>query len=246
MSGQRTPNLRHLNVVLVRPRTPENVGTAARAIANHGLGKLVVVSPVGFDPCRARWTASGAREVVNDALFVQTVSEAVADRKLVVGTTGRKRKWHWPLWSISELAEKTASKHIPTAVLFGPEDTGLHNEDLAWCHALMTFPTTDHASVNLGQAVTVVAAALMAHSCRQDSAPQQAETNSATVARMDQVLHEALSLLNGTPYMGRQSPNRVRSTLYQILGRATPTEQELSILLGMLNAVRKKTSDTKP
>ena len=83
--------LSHISVVLVRPRHPENIGFVARAVANHGLGRLILVSPVAFDPERARWAAPGAHWVIDSALIVSTVSAGVANFEQVVATTARDR-----------------------------------------------------------------------------------------------------------------------------------------------------------
>jgi len=151
--------LSQIRVVLVRTRSPGNIGTVCRAIANHGLGALVLVDPPGFDPDIARWMAPEAHHILNEARFVATLEEALDGAAVVLGTSARRRRWDWPIYAPDALWSDALTA-LPAAIVFGPEDTGLSNEELTLCHALITIPTTEHKSLNLGQAVTVIAAAL--------------------------------------------------------------------------------------
>jgi TrmH family RNA methyltransferase len=230
--------LDHVSIVLVRPQQPSNVGTAARAIANHGLGRLVLVDPPGFDPERARWMAPGAHEVIDQARFVRTVAEAVADRERVVATSGRWRRWTWPRWGPSELQGTLLAAPVPTAILFGPEDSGLSNEDLLRVDAMLVLPTAGHASLNLGQAVTVCAASLAAAASVARSATAPPRAPRAPAEHRDRVTREAMEVLEHTGYLKGRSAEQVQSTMFRLLGRADLESEEIMALLGMLKSVR--------
>lgn len=246
--------LAHVTVVLVRPRQPGNVGVAARAIANHGLGGMAVVSPRGFDPERARWMAPGAEAVVDGARYAATVEEAVAGARLVVGTTGRARRWRWPVLDPGGLAEAVLGDPAPVSLLFGPEDKGLSNEDLALCHNILCLPTAEHASLNLGQAVNVTAAGLLlaaigagAEPGRARQAPKRGSPDRwsaspppdepADALQQARVAAEAVAVLDSVGYLSGRSEEQVRGSLYRLLGRALPSRQELNFLSGMVKAV---------
>lgn len=248
--------LAHVSVVLVRPRQPGNIGMAARAIANHGLGGLVLVDPRGYDPERARWMAPGAGDVVDRARIVARVAEAVAGAQHVVGTTGRRRRWDWPVWGPSALHEAAASGE-PMALLFGPEDAGLSNEDMALCTAALTLPTASHASLNLGQAVTVIAAGLLQSAVERDAsaAPgrvqasrrgarlpegEPADEPLADAVARQAAVEAALAALDGSSWLEGRSREQVQGTLYRLLSRAAPTARELGALRGMIKAVSRK------
>jgi TrmH family RNA methyltransferase len=147
-----------LRVVLVSSRNPLNIGAAARAMSNFGFLRLRVVNP--FDAAfREARSAVGAAGVLADAEQYKSVAEAVADCKLVVGTTavGVRDLNH----SVKPLAiaARVIRKQLSTgkvAVLFGSEKFGLSNKDFSHCHWLTRIPTReDHRSMNLGQAVAV-------------------------------------------------------------------------------------------
>ncbi len=150
--------LDNLRVVLVATRNPLNIGAAARAMSNFGCRHLRVVNPyeVAFREARS---AVGAAELLANAEEFATVAEAVADCRLVVGTTAAgRRELHHELRRLeaggSEIARKL--KTGPVALLFGSEKVGLSNQDMSHCHWLMRIPTREeHGSMNLGQAVAI-------------------------------------------------------------------------------------------
>jgi len=146
--------------LLVRPRNPLNIGAAARAMANFGFREMVVVAPHGPVWQETR-SAVGAEEVVTSARAVESLAEGIGDASLVVGTTaGSRRNLNrdlillpdFPAW----LRQRQATGRA--ALLFGSEKTGLSNEQMSYCHALVRIPTAvDCPSMNLGQAVAVCA-----------------------------------------------------------------------------------------
>jgi tRNA/rRNA methyltransferase len=152
--GQRD----RIDIVLVSPRNPLNIGAAARAMANFGFSQLIVVTPFAPHWREAR-SAVGAPELLLNAKETGNLSEAVADCTFVAGTgTRTHRKPEQPLISLPDLTEalfpKLASGRI--ALVFGPEKHGLTREDLSNCHALVEIPTDPRQpSMNLGQAVAV-------------------------------------------------------------------------------------------
>jgi tRNA/rRNA methyltransferase len=146
--------------VLVRPRNPLNIGAAARAMANFGFREMVVVAP--YSPVwQETRSAVGAEGIVTSARAVESLVEAIGDASLVVGTTAGSRRNlardliplpDFPAW----LRQRKAAGRV--AMLFGSEKTGLSNEQMSYCHALVRVPTAvDCPSMNLGQAVGVCA-----------------------------------------------------------------------------------------
>ena len=229
-------SLSHLRVVLVRPQQPGNIGVAARALANHGITDLVLVDPPGFDPERARWMAPNAHDIINNARFVSTVEEALEGMVVVVGTSGRLRRWDWPILNPTQLADTIDDR--PTAILFGPEDAGLSNADLARCHAIVNIPTAEHRSLNLGQAVTVICAQLLAR-VRTDR-PSAGSEPLADSRTQDAVVRLLMTALTESDYMRGRSDEQVFGTLYRLLARASPTQREATALLGMLNKLNRQ------
>lgn len=148
-----------MNVVLVSPRNPLNIGAAARAMANFGFRRLAVVEPFAPNWREAR-SAVGAPELLQDAVETATLAEAVAHCTLVVGTgslTYRKpEQFVVQLPDLAPMVERELARGGQVAVVFGPENHGLSREDLSYCQVMVVIPTDERQpSMNLGQAVAV-------------------------------------------------------------------------------------------
>jgi tRNA/rRNA methyltransferase len=149
-------------IILVEPQLGENIGTAARAMANFGLSRLRLVSPRdGWPNDKAVAAASGAEGVLASAELYDDVPAAVADLGFVVATTARSREVaklvRGPEAAAADLARRVAAG-TRTGILFGRERWGLSNEELGLADEILTFPVDpEHASLNIAQAVLIVA-----------------------------------------------------------------------------------------
>ncbi|MCP4627523.1 MAG: RNA methyltransferase [bacterium] len=152
-------NLANISVVLVGTRYPENIGAAARAMRNMGIKKLILVDPQNPDSARiGKMATHAALEVVDQMTVCSTLKEALNEYNYVVGTTARLGGQRKVVSSPSKLAQRLISiSHLnQIAVLFGPEDRGLTNEDIRFCDILVNIPTAEFSSLNLAQAVMVM------------------------------------------------------------------------------------------
>jgi tRNA/rRNA methyltransferase len=149
-------------VVLVEPQLGENIGAAARVMANFGLARLRVVKPrQGWPNEKARVMASGADRVLESAALYETLPEAIADCSFVLATTARVHDQAKPVLGADQAAVAMAPRVAagePVAILFGRERTGLENHEVALADAIVTLPVNPaFASLNLAQAVAVIA-----------------------------------------------------------------------------------------
>lgn len=154
-----TANLDRIAIVLQRPRYPENIGAAVRAMSNMGIGQLLVVQPENYDIEKVMMMATHATtDAVNRIRLFGDLKTALAPFEYVVGTTARLGKQRQEVLSPSQMAAKLVpiASRNSVAVLFGPEDRGLSNEDLRYCHDLVNIPTAEFSSLNLAQAVMVI------------------------------------------------------------------------------------------
>lgn len=150
----------NIAMVLVRPQIPENIGAAARAMHNMGLGRLHLVAPENCDLSRVLKMATGTSIAIIERMKVHLDLQAcLAPFRYVVGTTARTGTRRPSLSGPRDLARDLVgiSPRNQVAILFGPEDRGLSNEDLRYCHRLLTIPTDRFSSLNLAHAVLVVA-----------------------------------------------------------------------------------------
>ncbi|WP_299411369.1 RNA methyltransferase [Acaryochloris sp. IP29b_bin.148] len=149
------PRLRDIKIILVEPAGPLNVGAIARVMKNMGLGQLILVNPhcdpVGED---AKRMAVHADDYLTQAQVVETLSEGLVGCERVIATTARSRRLqiatHSPRQILPWLLEGSA------ALVFGPEDRGLSNDELYHAQAFLQIPTSpEYAALNLAQAVTI-------------------------------------------------------------------------------------------
>jgi tRNA/rRNA methyltransferase len=146
-------------IVLVRPQLGQNIGKAARAMLNFGLTEMRLVAPRdGWPNPDAGPAASGADIVLEQAAVFDTAEQAVADCNLVFASTVRRRDLVMPVVAPDEMADRIAASSERSAILFGPERSGLETEEVALANAIVTVPINpDFGSLNLAQAVILLA-----------------------------------------------------------------------------------------
>ena len=146
-------------IVLVRPQLGQNIGKAARAMLNFGLTEMRLVGPRdGWPNPDAGPSASGADVVLERAQLFDSVAEAIADCSAVYASTVRRRDLMMPVLGPEEMAGKIAGSSGRSAILFGPERSGLETEDVALANAIVTVPINpEFGSLNLAQAVILLA-----------------------------------------------------------------------------------------
>lgn len=178
--------------VLIHPRTPENLGAAARALKNFGQHEWTWVRPPWSpDDARARTLAVGAEDVLASARLAASLEEAVADCSWVVGTSGRARLRPVPI-APEAFAAQAARRPGRVALVFGDERTGLGRHELARCHALTRIATdARQPSLNLAQAVCVYAYAL-SHGSERRPPRAPLPGNDEELRRLEALLDELL------------------------------------------------------
>ncbi len=223
--------------MLCRPRFGGNIGAAARAVKNMGLGKLVLIAPEDYQAGEARMFASNASDVLDRALTFDTIEQAVAGCKIVLGTS-RRIKSH----RIRIMTPRESADHIignlggdDAAILFGPEDSGLTSAEIARCQGIISIPADDsQPSLNLAQAVMVVAYELRAGfdglpSVRSFGGPSQLES----AQMMDQVS----AVLDRTGFFIRNPKERVLLHLREIFSQGVRTSQDARIIRGIFRRI---------
>lgn len=154
----------NVSFILVEPRESGNIGASARAIKNMGFMNLCLVNPPSQLTDEARWFACNALDVLESARSYPDVRSAIIDKAIVVGTSRRTGKRRGMILPVEQAAEKIIerAKSGKVAILFGREDKGLLNKEVDECGLLLTIPTSkEHRSLNLGQAVMIVAYELL-------------------------------------------------------------------------------------
>ena len=241
----KQPSL-YWRIVLVRPRNPLNIGAAARAMANFGFRELVVVKP--YDPVwQETRSAVGAEEIVRSARAAETLREAIGETTLVIGTTsGSRRTFDRELIPLQELPAWLRPRvrgHRRAALLFGSEKTGLSNEHLSSCHALVRIPTVPNCpSMNLGQAVAVCCYELARARAVAARPPTSRAflSDPADLQALEHVFERAARVLDAVGYLKPKSRAATIVKLRRLLFDLSLTNNDVRILGGVLAQIEWK------
>lgn len=226
--------------VLVNTSHPGNIGAAARAIRTMGLRRLSLVAPQAFPHREATALAAGADDVLDAAPVNADLPAAIADCRLVLGATARRRGVELEELDPREAARRVlaaAAEGHEVALLFGNERVGLDNNEIRYCHAAITIPSDpSYSSLNLSQAVQVVAyelrmAALAGHTAKP-AAPRGEVPASA--AEMEGFFEHLAQTLDAIDFHKGRSPRTILQRLRRFFLRAAPDPRELRILRGIL------------
>lgn len=229
--------LKNVAVVLNRTRYPENIGAAARAVCNMGIGQLVVVAPEKCDLNRVLTLATHAAiDVVEEMLYFEDLAEALAPYNYVVGTTARLGGQRHSVASPSQMAEQLIpiSQTNQVALLFGPEDRGLTNEEIRLCHQLVTIPTARFSSLNLAQAVMVLCYELF----KADLPPAKTLTpRLATRLELDGMYDQIKDILVRINYIQPENPDYWMNKLRHFFSRLDLRAGDVSIIRGICRQI---------
>ena len=223
-----------VDVVLVRPARPANVAAACRALKNMGLRSLVLVGAPAV-PDEARALAYGAWDVLDGARHAATLREAVAACTLVVATSGKADPLAWSPRALVERAPALAGDGR-TALVFGPEATGLHRDELDLCPWRVHIPADPaHASLNLAQAVLLLAYEVRLAAGAGAAAPAASPASSGELEEAMSALGDALLAVG---YLNPANPGAILAELRRLLARAQPTRREVVLLRGLARQVQ--------
>jgi tRNA (cytidine32/uridine32-2'-O)-methyltransferase len=230
-----------VRIVLVETSHPGNIGAAARAMKTMGLRDLTLVRPQEFPSEQATARAAGADDILESARVADDLSAAIGDCGWVVGASARLRTVTVPVVDPRACAagiwQRVEANRV--ALLFGNEQSGLTNEDLARCQQLVHIPTApDYGSLNLAMAVQVLCYELrMAMPNRQAPAGPSNDAPLATAAELDG-FHEHLErLLTDAGFLHPEHQRQVKLKLRRIFLRAALDKNEMNIMRGVVTAL---------
>ena len=226
-------------IVLVRPQLGQNIGKAARAMLNFGLTELRLVAPRdGWPNPEAGPAASGADLVLEQAQLFDTAAEAIGDCNLVFASTVRRRDLVMPVVGPEQMAAEIAASPGRSAILFGPERSGLETEDVALANAIVTVPINPKfGSLNLAQAVI-----LLAYECSRSAGLAQPTAKEAELpaphAELDGLIDQLNGELNAKGYF--HPPTRTqatKNTLRTIFTKTGWSSREVKAIRGVIRAL---------
>jgi len=233
----------HFGFVLFKPKSAGNIGAAARAIKNMGFSDLVLVRPASFQKKAATDMAVHARDILDSARVTQDLRTALHGFTIAVGTTARTgpyRSGAMPLRAAAAQLVDRAAAGDRIALIFGPEDFGLTNEELKQCDRLIRIPTSaEYSSLNLAQSVMLVAYEIMLAQAglRPRRADSSAEDGRPAVAEINDGVERLKSALLSIGFLPEDNPEHIMHALREVIGRARVSKRDLDIINGIARQI---------
>lgn len=250
-------HLSHVRIVMVNTTLPANIGSALRAMKTMGLVKLVLVAPKTYPHPDIDALAAGATDLIEQIEIVDTLEEAIKDCHIVFGTSARSRTIPWPLLDARPAAELSlkavATQQQEVAVIFGREDRGLTNEELAMANYHVTIPVnTDYGVLNVAQAIQVICyemrMAAMEFTAKiadpeakmhvTDDVDMQWDEPLVTHEQMEQFYPHIEKMLADIEFMDPKNPRLLPLRLRRLFGRIQLDRMEYHLLRGIFSRVQ--------
>ena len=229
-----------MRIVLVGTTHPGNIGAVARAMKNMGLADLALVNPRSFPHEDATARAAGAEDVLQAARVFASLDEAIGDCTWVAGASARARTIGWPSMAPRECASRLVQEgtHGIAAVVFGPEKSGLTNDDLDRCNTLLTIPTEPgFSSLNLAMAVQVLVYELRVAAMTGIEEMREPESPAATATERENFYAHLEQVLMRSGFLDPENPRLLMRRLRRLFVKAELDQNEVNILRGMLAAL---------
>lgn len=256
-------HLSHVRIVMVNTTLPANIGSALRAMKTMGLSKLVLVAPKTYPHPDIDALAAGATDLIEQIEIVSTLQDAIQDCHLVFGTSARSRTIPWPLLDARPAAEKSLQAVLndqqEVAIVFGREDRGLTNEELALANYHVTIPVnTDYGVLNVAQAIQVICyelrmatLALVEQKENTEATMPVTETESmqwdeplVTHEQMQQFYPHIEKMLAEIEFMDPKNPRLLPLRLRRLFGRIQLDRMEYHLLRGIFTRVQAMNNGT--
>jgi tRNA (cytidine32/uridine32-2'-O)-methyltransferase len=238
-----TQRLRSIRTVLVRPTHAGNIGATARALKNMGLEQLYLVAQEDYPSPEAEARAADAKDVLARAVVSAGLDEALRECHFVMGTSARARRITWPLMNPRTGAARLLleAERGPVALLFGQERTGLTNEELDRCHALVHIPASpSYSSLNLACAVQILAYEMYQAAAVVGGQQTASESDMpASAEEVERFYRHLEAVLVEIAFLDPANPRFLMRRLRRLFGRAQPDQNDINILRGILTEVQK-------
>ena len=229
-------------VVMVNTTEPGNIGAAARAMKNMSLSKLYLVNPKGYPSATATARASGADDVLSNAIVCDSLEQALQGTHLVIGASARQRNIKWKQMDVvgacSEIQKTTAIESQEVAVVFGTEKYGLTNEELDLCQILMTIPgNPNYFSLNVASAIQVFAYQNYVYNTTTEF--EKSTNEMASFNELEGFYAHLAQVLEHIEYFEDKRPKELlMRRLRRFFGRAEPEKEEVAIFRGILRNIQ--------
>ena len=230
------PKTKNISIVLYKPKYAGNIGSVARAAKNMGISNIVVVGTAGFDREEMQQRSTHlAADVLDQIQYFESIEDALGSFNYIVGATARLGKARGPFIAPRAVAKDIAdiSQKNKVALLFGPEDTGLANEELRLCHAVVTIPTSrEFTSLNLSHAVMILCYEIFTASSAATRL-SEATPKLAMSKELEGMYGQIKALLADIEFLNPENPEYWMMHLRRFFSRARLLSREVGLIRGI-------------
>ena len=223
-------------IILVRPQLSENIGMAARAMDNFGFSKLSIVKPRdGWPNKKAKSSAKHADKIINNAKVFDSLDEAISNFDLVIATSNRKRFLSKKTYDNFNKLHKKIKDFKNTAILFGPENSGLSNQDIRLANFLFTIPTYNrNKSLNLSHAVSVISHELFQSNNSQNKSIITSNTDKVSKLELSNFIKILVTDLDSRGFFKPlEKKDSMIDNIYSLYNKIGFSKKELHMVWGM-------------
>ena len=230
-------------IILVRPQLSENIGMTARAMDNFGLSKLFIVNPRdGWPSKKAEDSAKHAIKIINNAKIFYNLEDAIANQNLVIATSNRKRFLNKITFNNFKILKKKIKEVKNTAIVFGPENSGLSNQDLRLANCIFTIPTANtNKSLNLSHAVSVVSYEIFNTTLKNLADINDLKKDRISKLELSNFMNFLINDLDSNGFFNPiEKKDSMVDNIYTIYNNLDLSKKELRMLWGMHKNLKKQ------
>jgi tRNA/rRNA methyltransferase len=230
--------------ILVKPQLGENIGACARSMKNFGFNKLHIVSPkINFPNHKAKATSVGAFDVINKAKVFNTTEEAISNFDIIVSLSARRRdinKKHISLNDFLKIVEKRKNSNF--GIMFGPEASGLSNQDLSFSNYILQIPTSPKfKSLNLSHSVTVICYEIFRVLNKNFFEKNRSNNKISSKSKINVLIKHLMILLEEKDFfLPKEKKQSMILNINNLIYRLEPNDKELRILASIISSLSKK------
>ena len=230
--------------ILIKPQLGENIGACARSIKNFGFSKLHIVSPkINFPNHKAKATSVGAFDIINKAKVYNKTNEAISNFNIIVSLSARRRdinKKHISLNDFVKLLKK--SKNSNFGLMFGPEASGLSNEDLSFSNYVLQIPTSPKfKSLNLSHSLTIICYEIFKVFNEKLFEKKTTNIKISSKSKINSLIKHLLRLLDEKEFfLPKEKKHSMLLNINNLIYRLEPNDKELRILASIISTLSKK------
>ena len=231
--------------ILVKPQLGENIGACARSMKNFGFTKLHIVSPkINFPNHKAKATSVGAFDVINKAKVFNETNEAISNFDIIVSLSARRRdinKKNISLNDFIKLVKKRNNSNF--GLMFGPEASGLSNEDLSFSNYILQIPTSPKfKSLNLSHSLTIICYEIFKIFNEKSFKKNKTNIKISSKSKINSLIKHLLRLLDEKEFfMPKEKKHSMLLNINNLIYRLEPNDKELRILASIISSLSKKT-----